>query len=66
MMLEARKFCLGAIGRNTGHCKPDQWRGFGKFEKVYGKEQATKILNNEKDTWTSQNCTEPLRADWRD
>ncbi|KAF3036974.1 hypothetical protein E8E12_008379 [Didymella heteroderae] len=51
VVLEAREFCSGATGRNAGHCKPDQWRGFGKFEKVYGKEQAIKILNNEADTW---------------
>ena len=51
VILEAREFCSGATGRNAGHCKPDQWRGFGKFEKAYGKEQAIKILNNEADTW---------------
>jgi glycine/D-amino acid oxidase-like deaminating enzyme len=53
VILEAREFCSGATGRNAGHCKPDQWRGFGKFEKVYGKEQAIKILNNEADTWNA-------------
>lgn len=53
VVLEAREFCSGATGRNAGHCKPDQWRGFGKFEKVYGKEQAIKILNNEADTWNT-------------
>lgn len=52
-ILEAREFCSGATGRNAGHCKPDQWRGFGKFEKVYGKEQAIKILNNEANTWNA-------------
>ncbi|KAJ4378376.1 hypothetical protein N0V86_006077 [Didymella sp. IMI 355093] len=53
VILEAREFCSGATGRNAGHCKPDQWRGFGKFEKVYGTEQAIKILNNEADTWNA-------------
>ncbi|KAH6639729.1 FAD dependent oxidoreductase-domain-containing protein [Boeremia exigua] len=53
VILEAREFCSGATGRNAGHCKPDQWRGFGKFEKAYGKEQAIKILNNEADTWNA-------------
>lgn len=53
VILEAREFCSGATGRNAGHCKPDQWRGFGKLEKVYGKEQAIKILNNEGDTWNA-------------
>ena len=53
VVLEAREFCSGATGRNAGHCKPDQWRGFGKFEKAYGREQAIKILNNEADTWNA-------------
>lgn len=51
VVLEAREFCSGATGRNAGHCKPDQWRHFGKFEKAYGREQAVKIMNNEADTW---------------
>ncbi|KAJ4988180.1 FAD dependent oxidoreductase [Stagonosporopsis vannaccii] len=53
VILEAREFCSGATGRNAGHCKPDQWRGFGKFEKAYGKEQAIKILDNEAETWNA-------------
>lgn len=51
VILEAREFCSGATGRNAGHCKPDQWRHFAKFEKAYGKEQAIKIMKNENDTW---------------
>ncbi|KAK8073571.1 hypothetical protein PG994_004470 [Apiospora phragmitis] len=51
VVLEARDFCSGATGRNAGHCKPDQWRGFGKYEKQFGAEQAMKILQNEQDTW---------------
>jgi glycine/D-amino acid oxidase-like deaminating enzyme len=51
VVLEAREFCSGATGRNAGHCKPDQWRHFTKFEQAYGKEQAVKILKNENDTW---------------
>jgi glycine/D-amino acid oxidase-like deaminating enzyme len=51
VVLEGREFCSGATGRNAGHCKPDQWRHFAKFEKAYGKEQAVKIMNNEADTW---------------
>lgn len=51
VVLEAREFCSGATGRNAGHCKPDQWRHFGKFEKAFGAEQALKIQNNEKATW---------------
>uniref|UniRef100_A0A8H7K554 FAD dependent oxidoreductase domain-containing protein n=1 Tax=Bionectria ochroleuca TaxID=29856 RepID=A0A8H7K554_BIOOC len=45
VVLEAREFCSGATGRNAGHCKPDQWRGF--------QEQALKILQNEQETWSS-------------
>ncbi|KAK7973070.1 FAD dependent oxidoreductase [Apiospora saccharicola] len=51
VVLEARDFCSGATGRNAGHCKPDQWRGFGKYEKQFGAEQAMKILQNEQETW---------------
>ncbi|KAK7917321.1 hypothetical protein PG985_010929 [Apiospora marii] len=51
VVVEARDFCSGATGRNAGHCKPDQWRGFGKYEKQFGSEQAMKILQNEQDTW---------------
>jgi glycine/D-amino acid oxidase-like deaminating enzyme len=51
VVLEAREFCSGATGRNAGHCKPDQWRHFAKFEKAYGSEQAVKIMNNEAATW---------------
>jgi glycine/D-amino acid oxidase-like deaminating enzyme len=53
VVVEAREFCSGATGRNAGHCKPDQWRGYAKFETVYGKEQAIKILKNEADTWNA-------------
>ncbi|CAO2658539.1 Nn.00g062620.m01.CDS01 [Neocucurbitaria sp. VM-36] len=51
VVLEAREFCSGATGRNAGHCKPDQWRHYGKFEKAFGAEQAIKIMNNEAATW---------------
>jgi glycine/D-amino acid oxidase-like deaminating enzyme len=51
IVLEAREFCSGATGRNAGHCKPDQWRHYGKLEKAYGEEQAIKIMNNEAETW---------------
>ncbi|WVR06122.1 hypothetical protein IAU60_003152 [Kwoniella sp. DSM 27419] len=42
LMLEAREMCSGATGRNAGHCKPDQWRGFTKYEQLFGAEQALK------------------------
>ncbi|KAF2642394.1 DAO-domain-containing protein [Massarina eburnea CBS 473.64] len=51
VVVEAREFCSGATGRNAGHCKPDQWRHFAKFEAAYGEEQAIKIMNNEAATW---------------
>ncbi|WVQ82459.1 hypothetical protein IAT38_004588 [Cryptococcus sp. DSM 104549] len=51
VLLEARELCSGATGRNAGHCKPDQWRGFTKYQKRYGSEQSLKILRNEQDTW---------------
>jgi glycine/D-amino acid oxidase-like deaminating enzyme len=51
IVLEAREFCSGASGRNAGHCKPDQWRHYGKFEQAYGQEQALKVMKNESDTW---------------
>ncbi|KAJ7077032.1 hypothetical protein C8R44DRAFT_755334 [Mycena epipterygia] len=35
VILEAREMCSGATGRNTGHCKPDQYCGFGKYEKLW-------------------------------
>ncbi|KAL2825000.1 FAD dependent oxidoreductase [Aspergillus cavernicola] len=53
VVLEAREFCSGATGRNAGHCKPDQWRGFTDYEKTFGTEQALKILENEQQTWSA-------------
>lgn len=68
VVLEARDFCSGATGRNAGHCKPDQWRGFAEFEAAFGTQQALKvgreavlvglsnmaeqILQNEQQTWS--------------
>ncbi|CAH0019833.1 unnamed protein product, partial [Clonostachys rhizophaga] len=43
VVLEAREFCSGATGRNAGHCKPDQWRGFKEYEDDFGTEQALKV-----------------------
>ncbi|EME89027.1 uncharacterized protein MYCFIDRAFT_27292 [Pseudocercospora fijiensis CIRAD86] len=53
VVLEARDFCSGATGRNAGHCKPDQWRGFSSFQQTFGTEQALKIMENEQRTWSS-------------
>lgn len=43
MVLEAREFCSGATGRNAGHCKPDQYRGFKGYEIAFGTQQALKV-----------------------
>ncbi|KAF5374253.1 hypothetical protein D9758_004538 [Tetrapyrgos nigripes] len=51
VMFEARELCSGATGRNAGHCKPDQWRGYSKYKSMVGKEQALKILANEQETF---------------
>ncbi|EXJ85341.1 hypothetical protein A1O1_05705 [Capronia coronata CBS 617.96] len=52
VVVESRMFCSGATGRNAGHCKPDQYRGFREYEKTFGTEQALKILRNEYQTWS--------------
>ncbi|KAJ7076685.1 DAO-domain-containing protein [Mycena belliarum] len=52
VILEARELCSGATGRNAGHCKPDQYRGFAKYEKIVGAEQAKKLLEHEFETWS--------------
>ncbi|VUC26587.1 unnamed protein product [Clonostachys rosea] len=48
VVLEAREFCSGATGRNAGHCKPDQWRGFKEYEHDFGTEQALKVSMDRK------------------
>ncbi|WWC91289.1 uncharacterized protein L201_006232 [Kwoniella dendrophila CBS 6074] len=50
VMLEARELCSGAIGRNAGHCKPDIWRGFTEYSKLFGNKEALRILTNEGET----------------
>jgi hypothetical protein len=45
VIVEARQFCSGATGRNAGHCKPDQWRGFMDYEKSFGTQQALKVCH---------------------
>ncbi|KAL0956567.1 hypothetical protein HGRIS_002704 [Hohenbuehelia grisea] len=50
LLLEAREACHGATGRNGGHCRPDRYLGYRAYKKHFGREQALKILENEKDT----------------
>ncbi|KAJ6493198.1 DAO-domain-containing protein [Mycena sanguinolenta] len=52
VILEAREMCSGATGRNAGHCKPDQYRGFAKYSQLFGADQAKKLLEHEFETWT--------------
>ncbi|GME75044.1 unnamed protein product [Ambrosiozyma monospora] len=47
-MVEARYVCSGATGRNGGHLKPDYYREYLKFEKLYGSKDAASIGNFEK------------------
>ena len=37
VLLEARKICSGATGRNGGHVKPDTFSDIPKFTKLFGK-----------------------------
>ncbi|KAI1872028.1 uncharacterized protein JN550_004231 [Neoarthrinium moseri] len=48
VILEAREAASGASSRNAGHVRPDAFRGFQVYQKVLGKEQALKIIANEK------------------
>lgn len=50
-MLEARRACSGATGRNGGHCRPDSFAGFEKYSRIVGEAQAHKVLQNEWDTF---------------
>ncbi|KAJ7860342.1 FAD dependent oxidoreductase [Mycena leptocephala] len=49
-LLEAREACDGATGRNGGHCRPDCYRDYKYYKADFGREQALKIIQNEKDT----------------
>ncbi|KIK54850.1 hypothetical protein GYMLUDRAFT_231584 [Collybiopsis luxurians FD-317 M1] len=44
LMLEARGACEGATGRNGGHCRPFVFQGYSEYKKIFGKEQALKII----------------------
>lgn len=47
VMLEAREICSGATGRNGGFCRPDVYRGYAGYKRIFGREQAMKILEQE-------------------
>ncbi|ORY57752.1 FAD dependent oxidoreductase [Pseudomassariella vexata] len=48
VILEARDAASGASSRNAGHVRPDAFRGFQVYEKVHGRDQALKIIANER------------------
>ncbi|KAI1213663.1 FAD dependent oxidoreductase [Annulohypoxylon truncatum] len=48
IILEAREAASGASSRNAGHVRPDAFRGFQVYSQLHGKEQALKIIANEK------------------
>ncbi|EWY92134.1 hypothetical protein FOYG_09030 [Fusarium oxysporum NRRL 32931] len=43
VLLEARKICNGATGRNGGHVKPDTYSDIPKFAKLFGIETAAQL-----------------------
>ncbi|KAH8674234.1 FAD dependent oxidoreductase [Xylariales sp. PMI_506] len=47
-ILEAREAASGASSRNAGHVRPDAFRGFQVYSKLHGKDQALKIIANER------------------
>ncbi|KAG7783268.1 hypothetical protein KL910_005349 [Ogataea haglerorum] len=64
LMLEARTVCSGATGRNGGHLKPDYYREYLKFERLYGRKGAAEIGNFEhKHISAVKNVVEDLQID---
>ncbi|KAF7557256.1 hypothetical protein G7Z17_g822 [Cylindrodendrum hubeiense] len=43
VLLEARKLCSGATGRNGGHVKPDTYYNVPKYTKLYGATAAAEL-----------------------
>ncbi|RTE70859.1 hypothetical protein BHE90_014744 [Fusarium euwallaceae] len=43
VLLEARKICSGATGRNGGHVKPDTYSDIPKFTKLFGEEATAEL-----------------------
>ncbi|KAI5862454.1 FAD dependent oxidoreductase [Durotheca rogersii] len=48
VIFEAREAASGATSRNAGHVRPDAFRGFQMYEQLHGREQALKVIANEK------------------
>ncbi|KAK7431655.1 hypothetical protein QQZ08_001874 [Neonectria magnoliae] len=48
VMLEAREAACGPSSRNAGHVRSDAFRGFELYTQHHGKDQALKILANER------------------
>ncbi|KAG7843768.1 hypothetical protein KL941_004750 [Ogataea angusta] len=64
LMLEARTVCSGATGRNGGHLKPDYYREYLKFERLYGQKGAAEIGNFEHEHISAiKNVVEDLNID---
>ncbi|KAF2157039.1 DAO-domain-containing protein [Myriangium duriaei CBS 260.36] len=47
VLVDARKHCSGATGRNGGHIKPDPYYNFAKYERLYGATQAAELAEFE-------------------
>ncbi|KAJ4264181.1 hypothetical protein NW762_005375 [Fusarium torreyae] len=47
VLLEARKICNGATGRNGGHVKPDTYSDIPKFARLFGIEIAAQLADFE-------------------
>jgi glycine/D-amino acid oxidase-like deaminating enzyme len=47
VLVEARKICSGATGRNGGHVKPDTYSDIPKFAKLFGMETAAQLADFE-------------------
>ncbi|KAI0142508.1 FAD dependent oxidoreductase [Hypoxylon sp. NC0597] len=48
VIFEAREAASGASSRNAGHVRPDAFRGFQVYEQLHGRDQALKIIANER------------------
>ncbi|KAF8152278.1 FAD dependent oxidoreductase [Crassisporium funariophilum] len=53
VVLEARRFCSGATGRNGGHLTPSLFSSFVSLRRTYGSKEALKSLHLERHTTDS-------------